>query len=80
MYMAEHSVFDQGMRVNVYEIVLITEDLSYNKSPGLDGISSEHMKLADRQLPVLLAVVVPAMLTHSYVPKTMLKSVLNYQG
>ena len=49
----KHSVFYQGMRVNVNEICEIIEDLSYNKSSGLEGITSEHMKLANRQLPVL---------------------------
>ena len=39
--------------MNVNEICEIIEDLSYNKSPCLEGITSEHIKLANRQLPVL---------------------------
>ena len=70
-----HSVFDQGTRVNVNEISEIIEYLSYNKSPGLDGITSEHMKLANGQLPVLLALFVSTILLRDYLTETMLKSV-----
>ena len=52
------------------------KDLSYNKSPGLDGICSEHMKFAGQQLPVLLSILMSAILVHGYVPKSMLKSVI----
>ena len=34
------------------------------------------MKLADRRLPVLLALLMSTILIHGYVPKTMLKYVL----
>ena len=47
LYM-EHSVLDQCLRVNVNDIFEIIEDLCYNKFHGLDGITSEHMQLADR--------------------------------
>ena len=72
----DHSVFDQGMRVNVNEISEIIEYLSYNNSPGLDGITSEHMKLANGQLQVLLALLVSTILLHDYLTKTMLKYVI----
>ena len=72
----DHSVFDQGTRVNVNKISEIIEYLSYNKSPGLEGITSEHMMLANGQLPVLLALLVSAILLHDYLTKTMLTSVI----
>ena len=72
----DHSILDHGTRVNVIEIREFIEYLSYNKSPGLDGITSEHMKLADRQLPVVLALLISAILIHDYVTKTMLKSII----
>ena len=48
----------------------------WHKSPGLDGISSEHIKFAGQQLPVLLSILMSAILVHGYVPKSMLKSVI----
>ena len=35
------------------EIEAIIADLACNKSPGLDGLTSEHMKFANSKLPVL---------------------------
>ena len=58
------------------EIEDIIKDLACNKSPGLDGISSEHIKFAGQQLPVLLSILMSAVLVHGYVPKSMLKSVI----
>ena len=71
-----HSLFDQDMVVTSNEMGDIIKDLSYNKSPGLDGICSEHMKFACQQLPVLLSILMSAILVHGYVPKSMLKSVI----
>ena len=72
----EDSLFDNGMIVTSNEIEDIVKDLAYNKSPGLDGISSEHIKFAGQQLPVLLSILRSAILIHGYVPKSMLKSVI----
>ena len=38
----EDSLFDNDMIVTSNEIEDIIKDLAYNKSPRLDGISSEH--------------------------------------
>ena len=46
-----NSVLDPNMIVTSSETEEITNDLTYNKSPGLDGITSEHMKFASQQLP-----------------------------
>ena len=73
---SNHSLFDQDMVVTANEMGDIIKDLSYNKSPGLDGICSEHMKFAGQQLPVLLSILMSAILVHGYVPKSMLKSVI----
>ena len=73
---SNHSLFDQDMVVTSNEMEDIIKDLSYDKSPGLDGISSEHMKFAGQQLPVLLSKLMSAILVHGYVPKSMLKSVI----
>ena len=64
------------MIVTSNEIEDTIKDLAYNKSRGLDGISSEHIKFAGQQLPVLLSILMSAILVHGYVPKSMLKSVI----
>ena len=64
------------MVVTSNEMEDILKDVSYNKSPGLDGIYSEHMKFAGQQLPVLLSILMSAILVHGYVPKYMLKSLI----
>ena len=38
------------------EITEIINDLPCNKSPGLDGHTSEHLKYASSQLSVLLSI------------------------
>lgn len=72
----EHYVFDNNMIVYPNEIEVIFNELSYNKSPGLDGITSEHLKFASERLPVLLSILFSAMLVHGFVPARMIKSVI----
>ena len=73
---SNHSLFDQDMVVTSNEMGDIIKDFSYNKSPGLNGICSEHMKFVGHQLPVLLSILMSAILVHGYVPKSMLKPVI----
>ena len=73
---SNHSLFDQNMVDTSHEMEYIIKDLSYNKSPRLDGICSEHIKFAGQQLSVLLSIIMLAILVHGYVPKSMLKSVI----
>ena len=72
----EDSLFDNGMIVTSNEIEDIVKELDYNKSPGLDGISSEHIRFAGQQLPVLLSILMSAILVHGYVHQSLLKSVI----
>ena len=72
----EDSLFDNDMIVTASEIEEIIKDLACNKSPGLDGISSEYIKFAGHQLLVLLSILMSAVPVHGYVPKSMLKSVI----
>ena len=64
------------MVVTSNEMRDVIKDVSYNKSPGLDGICSEQMKFACQQLPVLFSILMSAILVHGYVPKSMLKTVI----
>ena len=68
-----HSVLDPNMIVTSSEIEEIINDLSYNKSPGMDG---EHMKCTSQQLPVLLSILMSAILIHGHVQRSMLTSVI----
>ena len=45
-------VFDNEINVNVEEMKTIVNGLACNKSPGLDGVSPEHMKFAGPKLCV----------------------------
>ena len=71
-----HSVLDPNMIVTSSEIEEIINGLSYNKFLGLDGITSEHMKCASQQLPVLLSILISAILIHGCVPRSMVTSVI----
>ena len=71
-----HYEFDRSMYVSPGEITEIINDLPCNKSPGLDGHTSEHLKYASSQLSVLLSILMSAILIHGRVPSTMLKSVM----
>ena len=55
-----NSVLGPNMIVTFSKIEEIISDLSYNKSLGLDGITSEHDKFASQQLPVLLCILISA--------------------
>ena len=63
------------MSVTPSEITEIINDLPCNKSPGLDGLTSEHLKYASRLLSVLLSILMSTILVHGRVPSAMLKSV-----
>ena len=54
----------------------INNDLSCNKSPGLDGLTAEHIKCEDSQLVVLLYIFVSSILVHGYIPKAVTESVI----
>ena len=71
-----HYEFDRSMYVSPGEITEIINDLPCNKSPGLDGHTSEHLKYASSQLSVLLSILMSAILIHGRVPSAMLKSVM----
>ena len=47
-----------------------------NKSPGLDGVSAEHMKFAGPKLCVLMSMVISSIFTHSFIPRSMMDSVI----
>ena len=50
--------FDRSMSVSPSEITEIINALPCNKSPGLDGLTSEHLKYASSQPSVLLSILI----------------------
>ena len=44
------------MTIDAGELTNIINELSCNKSPGLGGLTAEHIKFADSQLVVLLSI------------------------
>ena len=72
----DHIDFNTDVTVDGGEMTSIINDLSYNNSPGLDGLTAEHMKYADPQLLVLLSALVSSILVHGYKPKVITESVI----
>ena len=68
--------FDNGMTVDLFEMKAVIDDLACNKSPGLDGLSSEHFKFAHSRLPALLSTLVTSIVVHGHVPESMNESVI----
>ena len=64
------------MTIEAGEMTSIINDLSCNKSPGLDSVTAEHMKYADSKLLVLLSVLVSSILVHGYIPKVITESLI----
>ena len=62
--------FDNGMTVDLFEMKAVIDDLACNKSPGLDGLSSEHFKFAHSRLPALLSTLVTSIVVHGHVPES----------
>ena len=74
----DHIDFNTDVTVDGGEMTSIINDLSYNNSPGLDGLTAEHihMKYADPQRLVLLSALVTSILVHGYIPKLITKYVI----
>ena len=64
------------MTIDSGELMNIINELSCNKSPGLDGLTAEHIKFVDSQLVVLLSILLSSILVHGYIPKAITESVI----
>ena len=68
--------FEGNMIVHPCEIDEIIKCLPGNKSPGLDGLTSEHMQYASSQIAIYFSMLLTAMMIHGYVPKSMRNAVI----
>ena len=68
--------FNHGMHVSVIEVLDLLQGLTNDKATGMDGLSSESIKFADPILAFLLSICFTCMFKHSYLPVSMLDSVV----
>ena len=54
----------------------LLRELSSGKASGMDGLTDESLKYANLILPVLLPICITCMFKHSYLPISMLDSVI----
>ena len=66
---------DVGMQVSMKEISMIVNELPSGKSCGFDDLNSESLKHADLLVCLLLSICFTCMLTHCYMPSSMIKSI-----
>ena len=64
------------MHVSVTEVLDLLQGLTNDKATGMDGLSGESLKFADFMLALLLSICFTCMFKHSYLPVSMLHSVV----
>ena len=65
----QNDMGDENICVTVNDISASINELPNDKSPGIDGLMSEHFKNASYRLNVALSVLSQAMLKHGFLPK-----------
>ena len=66
-----------GMYVTMSEVLEVVKDLPNRKSSGLEGLNGESLKYADPLLCLLLSTCYTCMFKHSYMPQSMINSIIN---
>ena len=64
------------VKTQVTELVQAIKQLPCNKSPGHDGLMSEHFQRASDRLPVLLSLLFNALIVHGFLPPNLMVSML----
>ena len=65
-----------GMYVTMSEVLEVVKNLPNRKSSGLDGLNGESLKYADPLLCLLLSICYTCMFKHSYMPQSMINSII----
>ena len=73
---ADRSSSYDDVLVSISEVENAINELKRNKSCGLDGIVSEHLKFAHRRLSVLLSICFSSFLVHGVLPDKLMSVVL----
>ena len=64
------------MIISASEVQDVINNLSCGKSPGLDRISSEHLKFAGYKLSILVVLFVSSVFMRGFLPQALLVSVI----
>ena len=64
------------MYVTMSEVLEVVKDLPNRKSSGLDFLNGESLKYADPLLCLLLSICYMCMFKHSYMPQSMINSII----
>ena len=62
--------------VTVDDMICSIKELPNNKSPGYDGLLSEHFKYASHRLCVLMTIIIQIMIKHGFLPQQFLTTML----
>ena len=65
----QNDIGDENICVTVNDISASINEVPNDKSPGIDGLMSEHFKNASYRLNVAISVLLQAMLKHGFLPK-----------
>ena len=65
-----------GMYVTMSEVLEVVKDLPNRKSSGLDALNGESLKYADPLLCLLLSICYTCMSKDSYMPQSMINSII----
>ena len=65
-----------GMYVTMSEVLEVVKDLPNRKSSGMDDLNGEGLKYADLLLCLLLSICYTCMFKHSYMPQSMIYSII----
>ena len=68
--------FNHGKHVSVTEVLDLLQSLTNDKATGMDGLSGESLKFADSILALLLSICFTCMFKHSYLPVSLIDSVV----
>ena len=75
-FKSSETIFTKDMIISASEVHDVINSLSCGKSPGLDRISSEHLKFAGYKLSILVALFVSSVFIHGFLPQSLLVSVI----
>ena len=65
-----------GAVVTVDDMICSIKELPNNKSPGYDGLMSEHFKYASHRLCVLMTIIIQIMIKHGFLPQQFMTTML----
>ena len=65
-----------GAMVTVDDMICSIKELPNNKSPGYDGLMSEHFKYASHRLCVLMTIITQIMIKQGFLPQQFMTTML----